>query len=97
MLPVEYHPAARDELIAAAVYYEERALGLGADFLLESERTQTFLSQFPALGRQLPESSRRVSLQRFPYHIIYRVDSDRIFVLAVAHHRRQPGYWLTRQ
>ena len=97
MLPVEYHPQARDEVIATAVYYEDRAVGLGADFLLEAERTEGFLAQFPAMGRQLPDTIRRVSLQRFPYHLIYRIEPQRIFVLAIAHHRRRPGYWSSRQ
>ncbi len=33
---------------------------------------------------------------RFPYSIIFRVDSDRIYVIAVAHAKRRPGYWKDR-
>jgi len=96
MTPVEYHPLAEQELTAAALYYEERAAGLGADFLTEIERTESFLTQFPVAGRILSGGSRRVSLRRFPYYLIFRIDSDRLFILAVAHHRRAPGYWQSR-
>jgi toxin ParE1/3/4 len=32
----------------------------------------------------------------FPYNIIYRVWEDYIYLVAVAHHRRRPGYWRER-
>lgn len=96
MNPAELHPQANEELTEVALYYEARAVGLGADFLDEFERTLTFLSQFPGAGRVIRHGSRRVSLRRFPYHLIYRIDSDRVFVLAVAHQRRRPGYWRER-
>jgi len=96
MTPVEYHPLAEQELTVAALYYEERAAGLGADFLTEVERTEAFLTQVPAAGRILSGGNRRVSLRRFPYHLIFRIEGDRLYVLAVAHHRRAPGYWQSR-
>lgn len=33
---------------------------------------------------------RRVTLDRFPYHFLYRVVEDRVRVLVVRHHRRRP-------
>ncbi len=35
-------------------------------------------------------------LRRFPYMIVYLVDPDEIFIVAVAHVRRLPGYWTSR-
>jgi len=96
MSRVDLHPLAEQELTAVAVYYDEQARGLGADFLAEADRTLQFVVQYPGVGRQLPDSSRRVSLRRFPYHPNYRLDPDRLFVLAFAHDRRRPGYWSDR-
>jgi toxin ParE1/3/4 len=31
-----------------------------------------------------------------PYSIVYVADDDAIVILAVAHHKRRPGYWLRR-
>jgi plasmid stabilization system protein ParE len=28
-----------------------------------------------------------------PFSIIYRVETDRVLIVAVAHERRRPGYW----
>jgi len=32
-------------------------------------------------------------LRRFPFGVVYRVLAGEIQVVAVAHHRRKPGYW----
>ncbi len=32
----------------------------------------------------------------FPYNIVYVIRGDVVFIIAIAHHRRQPGYWRTR-
>jgi len=90
MTPVEYHPLADQELTEAALYYERQARGLGADFLVEVQRTEAFLARFPAAGRLLRDGSRRVSLRRFPYHLVYRAEPSRLFILAVPHHRQDP-------
>lgn len=97
MTPAELHPLADQELTEVAVCYERQAAGLGADFLVEFDRTLRFLRQFPGAGRVLPHGNRRVSLRRFPYHLLYRIEATRVFVLAIAHHRRAPGYWRGRQ
>jgi hypothetical protein len=33
---------------------------------------------------------------RFPYSVVYLEDEDEIWVLAVAHAKRRPGYWRGR-
>jgi plasmid stabilization system protein ParE len=32
----------------------------------------------------------------FPYVLIYRTQAEVVFVVAVAHQRRRPGYWVGR-
>jgi plasmid stabilization system protein ParE len=34
-------------------------------------------------------------LKRFPYAVFYEVWGNTVTVLAIAHHRRKPGYWRT--
>jgi hypothetical protein len=40
--------------------------------------------------------TRRFVLRRYPFSLIYYVDSALIELVAVAHHRRRPGYWRSR-
>ena len=42
------------------------------------------------------EQQRFAMLKRFPFSVVYENQTDRIFVLAVAHSRRREGYWQER-
>jgi hypothetical protein len=35
-------------------------------------------------------------LSRFPYRVIYRVRDEDIYIVAIAHTSRRPGYWKDR-
>ncbi len=39
---------------------------------------------------------RRMTLHRFPFLVVFDRDATGILVLAVAHTRRHPGFWLGR-
>ena len=39
---------------------------------------------------------RRYILHKFPYKILYSIESKHIFILAIAHQHRQPNYWIDR-
>jgi len=45
------------------------------------------------MGRVVDAGLRAVVLERFPFKVLYRVSSNVIVVVAVAHDRRRPGYW----
>lgn len=96
MRPVRFLPQARDELRESQAYYDRARSGLGSEFLAEVERIVNMLRERPRLGAPGPASTRRFSLRRFPYSVIYRVESDELLIVAVAHHRRRPGYWRSR-
>lgn len=98
MTDVRFHPDARAELLDAATYYEERADGLGGQFIDEAQRVLDLLAGSPGLGSPVVGHGalRLWPLRRFPYYVIYRAGEDAIFVLAVAHERRRPRYWSGR-
>jgi len=39
---------------------------------------------------------RRIILSRFPYKLLYSVEADHIYIVAVAHLHRAPDYWIER-
>lgn len=84
------------ELEEAAVFYESRVKGLGWSFTTAVDETLALIERFPDAGAVLASDVRRITLDRFPYSIVYRRDNDFIIVIAVAHHRRRPGYWRGR-
>jgi len=91
-----YHPAAMDEVREAAQYYESARPGLGKRFLHAVDVTADYLQQRPLLWRQIDGPWRRMIIHNFPYAMIYRVDDQQIFVAAVMHMHRKPGYWKQR-
>jgi toxin ParE1/3/4 len=41
--------------------------------------------------------NRRVNLQRFPYHFLFRIVGDVVRILVVRHHSRRPTVGVRRQ
>jgi plasmid stabilization system protein ParE len=82
---VAFHPEAQAEFIAAARYYEAHAENLGLDFISVVEATYRRLATFPESGRPFGSRLRRVLVPGFPYGLIYRAESDRVLIIAVAH------------
>jgi plasmid stabilization system protein ParE len=66
------------------------------EFVAEVHRVANLLVEHQALGPKLDSRHRRLPLRRFPYALIYRVDSDAVRIVAVAHRRRRPNYWRPR-
>lgn len=95
------HPDASAELLAAAEWLEARDTGLGhalfaavADALHAIDRHPEAWPAFPGWNR-LP-LVRTKSTTRFPYRVVYFIGDDGPVILAYAHWRRQPDYWLHR-
>jgi toxin ParE1/3/4 len=95
-MKVELHPAAAEEFYESAIFYESRVSRLGGRFIEEFDRLTSILSDYPYLGIQLDTEFRRLLMLRFPYSLIYLVEPNRIWIVAVAHQRRKPGYWRRR-
>jgi hypothetical protein len=92
-----FHPAAEREFSASMEWYEARVPGLGAQMRVEMRRAIDAICVQPFLGKPFGINFRRVTLRRFPFALIYRVDGDNLRIIAVAHTRRRPGYWSSRR
>ena len=92
-----FHPAAEAEHLESVAWYETRRAGLGARYLAEFERTLEQVQENPnryPIDRR--PDIRRAYLRRFPFTVLFRVLEGQVEVLAVAHHRRRPTYWIGR-
>jgi plasmid stabilization system protein ParE len=98
MKSVTFDSEAEDELRAAASYYENQRAGLGDDFVAEVEQGVQRILQMPqAFPLHSASGLRKCILRRFPYTIYFLDLPDRIWIAAVAHQKRRPGYWSHRQ
>jgi plasmid stabilization system protein ParE len=93
---IEFHPEAFEEMAASARFYEEKAEGLGEDFLEAVRQATRRIRQFPGAGPGESSSLRKQLVAGFPFTIIYARHGDRIFIVAVMHQHRRPGYWKRR-
>lgn len=92
-----FHPAAEVEHLETVAYYESRRPGLGATYLAEFEIIMENVCDSPQRYpiERKPDIRRR-RMENFPFTILFRVVSNSVQILAVAHHRRRPAYWLGR-
>lgn len=93
-----FHPAAEAEFLESVGYYESRVKGLGGALIEEFEGLARLISESPKAWQiTLEPEIRSAHLRRFPLSIIYRETPDSFQVLAVAHDRRRPQYWIGRR
>lgn len=89
-------PPAQQELDEAFAWYESQVVGLGYGFLDEFNRAVRLVATFPALYQEVNPGIRRCLLNRFPYGLLYGQNHGMIVIVAVAHLRQRPNYWLDR-
>lgn len=97
MKPGALHPVAETEFAEAADFYLARNPQLAREFTGAVEDALRFIRQNSEAGTPVRGPLRSWLVRRFPYRIIYREEESRIYVLAVAHHRRRPSYWHRRK
>ena len=92
-----FHPAAEAEHLESVAYFESRKAGLGASYLADADRALDSITAAPQRYPVVqPPDIRSIRLARFPFSILYRASGDIVLVLAIAHARRRPLYWLGR-
>ncbi len=93
MIPIQFHPEAERELLEAQAWYRERSDVAAQAFALDVDRALNTIAFAPERWPLRQHGERRLILSRFPYSVLYRVRADAIFITAIAHQRRRPGYW----
>ena len=94
--PYRFHPEAWQEFEAADDWYRERSSESSIRFLSAVYDGLEQISQWPQRWPRHLHGTRRLVLRRFPFSLIYRERLFTVDVIAVAHHKRKPGYWKGR-
>ena len=95
-MKVRFLKPAQVEVDDAFAWYETQSRGLGTQFLDDFDRAIRRIVVYPLASTEMDEGLRRCLLSRFPYGIIYGIDSETIIIVAVAHMHRAPQYWIDR-
>jgi plasmid stabilization system protein ParE len=98
--PLNIVEPAELEYREAADWYRARDPRVAERFLTETRRTLALIETFPQIGGRVPgvdeNEVRRMPIHTFPYHVIFVNLPDRLEVVAFAHNRRRPAYFLDR-
>jgi len=97
MMPVVYHPAARDEALDTYLHYSEVDEGLADDFEKKIHEAVQRIERDPLTYRIRKYNVRRVNLSRFKErYVAYMIWREQIVVIAIGHAKRRPYYWYRR-
>lgn len=92
----ELHAEAKAEVVEAAAYLERQRPGYGHRFIDAVESAREFVVNHPQSGHPERFDVRVWPVQGFSYSIVYTLEGDDVFIIAVRHHRRRTGYWRSR-
>ena len=89
-------PDAEAEIEAAFLWYQTRNPEAAAAFRNEAFDCIESLTDDPVKWKVDEHGTQRCLLRHFPYTVFFEIDGRDVVVLAVAHRRREPGYWRQR-
>jgi plasmid stabilization system protein ParE len=95
-LALVFHPSVRIDMDDAYTWYETQNPGRGEDFLSSVEKVLDAIQNNPEMHAKIYGDVRRCLTRRFPYGVFYRLETDRICIVAVYHAKRDPAGWKSR-
>lgn len=95
------HPEAVAEFDDAVRWYEAQEPGIGLALIDRAQQARQDNTQWPKAAPPFTTVDdgtviRSRAVRGYPYRVVYTVEPDTILILADAHERREPGYWLHR-
>lgn len=100
MKPVTIIAPADTELRKETTWYRDRDPRVATEFTAEVRRALKLIEEFPQLGSRVfgvdDPLIRSFPVHAFPFRVVFMNLPDRTEVIAFAHKRRRPGYFLRR-
>ncbi len=93
-----FHPSVYSDIEAIMEYYENAASEVLADEFYHELKAALLASGARPESFSIRERDiRRVNLERFPYHFLFRIVGDTVRILVVRHHHKQPSFGIRRR
>ena len=91
------HPLVHLDVFEAMNFYErEGGTKLAADFFLEFAQVKDSIVERPLSFVSYDRELRQARFDRFPYHALFSIEPDHVFVLVVRHDARHQDFGLDR-
>lgn len=87
---LRFLPEVEDDAVAGYAWYEEKAQGLGDEFLSMFYACAGEISGNPLISPKVYREFRRRLLRRFPYAIYFRIERNEIIAFGLFHCARDP-------
>jgi plasmid stabilization system protein ParE len=94
--PYRFLEEADAEFQEEIAYFDQQSPGLGDRFVADVEATVRNIREYPDSGSHISRNVRKRVLRVFHYNILYLNEPEEVVVIAVAAHKRRPGYWRKR-
>lgn len=99
-MAIQFHPHATEEVAEAAAWYASRSARASGEFIARVYAATSLIHDLPLASPLWPgvedfEIRKRV-VRGYPFLIAYVIRREHVVVLAVAHAKRRPFYWLAR-
>ena len=95
---MEFHHRALDELRQAQLWYRTKSVQSAERFFGQVSRALDRVLADPASQPAIGRGFHYVRVRKFPFILVYRIRSEgNVFIVAVAHTSRRPGYWNRRK
>ena len=87
---------AEQELQEHIGYFDSVSRAVALTFAAAVETAINEIRHYPEIGAPLTRRVRKRVLTKFEYNILYINTTSEIIVIAIAPHKRRPGYWRRR-
>jgi toxin ParE1/3/4 len=77
-------------------YFDEQDPDLGDRFIERVNAVIRDIRRYPESGALMAGNVRKRVVRVFPYNVLYVDRPEEIIIVAVAPHKRRPGYWRKR-
>jgi len=94
---IRFHPKAEQEAEGAVQWYRERSTMAAAGFVAELSHAVQQVAETPERWPRYIANTRRYIFPVYPFSLIYRLLQHEVTIVAVAHAKRKPGYWISRK
>ena len=91
------HPKLADDIRDVAEHYAEISERILAAFWSELDSVLASVQRNPRSHHFASCGLRRANFHKFPYHVLYEVDKDVVYLVVLRHDRRHPDFGIDRR
>ncbi|WP_424316962.1 type II toxin-antitoxin system RelE/ParE family toxin [Haloferula sp.] len=96
-MTIIFHRLVRSDLRLTLEYYDARSNTAGDRLYEAFADAVARIKQSPYRCHPIDAKRRRCKIRGFPYHLVFEIEDEMIFITVMRHDRRSPSYGLRRR